>query len=445
MQLRVPNRVIVIVSDLEMITDLLERRGAVYSERPKFHMADAVGFGWSVAIMPRGKAWRLRRRLVEGHLSPKSTIETWHPLVRQTALELAQSLLATPDKFAAHVRRSGAANIMKAVYGIDVAPEHDPYVDIAEKGMQVSELALTPGRHPFDVFPALRLVPSWVPILGYWTALAERLRKYPEDMLEVPFARTRADMESGRARESMVSAALEQNGDSETEDVVKEAAAAAYLAGADTTQETLMALIMAMVLWPEHQRKAQQELDRVLGERLPDLVDLDALPYLEAVVRETYRCFPIVPLSIPHAASEDDVYRGFLIRKGTVVIPNLWQVLHDEALYPAPNQFDPARWLRDGRIDPDMCDPRTVVFGVGRRICPGRHFADAAVRITAATLLRCFDFGTYVENGAPVPPSGKMKTGLLSYPEPFQCTITPRSSQVKELIEAELRVCKDEV
>ena len=77
-----------------------------------------------------------------------------------------------------------------------------------------------------------------------------------------------------------------------------------------------------MAKFPHIQRKAQQELDRVLGsKRVPDHDDFDALPYCRALVMEVLRWRPAVPMGIPHRVSVDDEYQGYHIPAGTIIIP----------------------------------------------------------------------------------------------------------------------------
>lgn len=105
-----------------------------------------------------------------------------------------------------------------------------------------------------------------------------------------------------------------------------------------------------MTLYPGIQRKAQEELDRVIGsDRLPTFADRDRLPYISALVMEVLRWIPIGPLgmsftklfhsqpqeclcftprvAVPHLSTQDDWYNGYFIPKGTNVIPNIWYVL----------------------------------------------------------------------------------------------------------------------
>lgn len=80
-----------------------------------------------------------------------------------------------------------------------------------------------------------------------------------------------------------------------------------------------------MCLNPSVQDKAQEELDRVVGkDRLPGFDDRDNLPYIEAIWKETLRWNTVAPLSIPHAAQQDDEIQGYHIPKGAIIIPNTW-------------------------------------------------------------------------------------------------------------------------
>ena len=82
-----------------------------------------------------------------------------------------------------------------------------------------------------------------------------------------------------------------------------------------------------MALKPHAQRKAQEELDRIVGVgRLPEYKDLDKLVYCKAVAMESLRWMPPLPLGVPHFSMEDDVYEGYFIPKGTTVIGNCWWV-----------------------------------------------------------------------------------------------------------------------
>jgi cytochrome P450 len=111
------------------------------------------------------------------------------------------------------------------------------------------------------------------------------------------------------------------------EKMVKELGAMAYVGGADTSVSVVTTFYHAMLNNPVAQARAQAELDKVVGDdRMPNFGDRKNLPYLEAVLAEVLRWIPAFPLGIPHATSEDDEYRGWLIPKGTIVMHNSWCV-----------------------------------------------------------------------------------------------------------------------
>lgn len=80
-----------------------------------------------------------------------------------------------------------------------------------------------------------------------------------------------------------------------------------------------------MTNWPEVQSKAQEEIDIVVGtNRLPTFDDRKRLPYVEAVMKETFRWRVVTPLSLPHSTTTDDTFGGCPIAKGAIIIPNVW-------------------------------------------------------------------------------------------------------------------------
>jgi len=96
-------------------------------------------------------------------------------------------------------------------------------------------------------------------------------------------------------------------------------------AGSDTTSGTLYGFILAMLVFPEVQKKAQEEIDRVVGHgRLPTMDDYDQLHYIRCCIKESLRWMPTIILGVPHATTKDDTYGNYVIPKGTTVINNVW-------------------------------------------------------------------------------------------------------------------------
>jgi len=230
-------------------------------------------------------------------------------------------------------------------------------------------------------------------------------------------------------------AALDFETDSQDIEIIKDVGANVYMAASDTTSAILQVFILAMTSFPEIQKKVQEELDRVLCGRLPTHSDIALLPYFSAVIKETIRWRPIVPLGgVPHLVDEDTSYNGYIIPAGTVILPNIWAMLNDEMEYPDPRSFKPERHINDGKNGPR--NPADTIFGFGRRVCPGSHIGLSNLHISAASILTLFNINqAHDENGRPIPFSDLVKpSGAIVAPQPFPCSIVPRSEEASGLI-----------
>ncbi len=89
----------------------------------------------------------------------------------------------------------------------------------------------------------------------------------------------------------------------------------------------MYAFMQAMMVFEDVQKKAQEEIDRVVGPgRLPEVDDYPNLPYIRCCIKETLRWMPTVILGVPHRAMKDDIYNGWMIPEGATIINNVWYV-----------------------------------------------------------------------------------------------------------------------
>jgi len=296
-----------------------------------------------------------------------------------------------------------------------------------------------PGALLINVLPCLRHIPKWLPWLSY-RPLARFGYDIGQEVLHVPMEFARESMRNGTAQPSLALEILremekvEKSEREKMEEVTAKALGAMDLGGTETTPSSLMPFFVAILLRPDVQTMAQKELDAVtMRERLPTFEDRPRLPFVDAICKEVKRWKPAVPLGIPRATASDDVYEGYFIPKGAVVLVNAWAVLHDPVMYPEPDSFKPERFINpDGsaREDPVL----STIFGLGKRICPGRHLADAVFFIIIASFLSAFNIKG---DGADGGPDKYPFTGSgVSVPCPFTCSITPRDKRAEELIAA---------
>ncbi|KAI0312135.1 cytochrome P450 [Amylostereum chailletii] len=423
---------ILVINSYKAATDLLDKKSAVYSDRPRFVMIkELMKFNWNLVVMSYGKVYVAGRRVVQQNFQPSVVATSHRPIMEREVISLLLRLLSNSDDLALHLKQMAAAIIMMVSYGHRVTSIDDKYVRIAEAVRENEDK--TPGNAIVDVLPFLKYVPTWFPGAGF-KRHALFMRQLSINMREAPYQMVKDQLASGVAVPSMVSALLEEKpatGGMDFEEFVKDCAAVVYSAGADTTAAAMINFFLAMTLYPDVQRRAQQELDDVIGrDRLPTFEDREQLPYINCIVKETLRWKAVSPLGVPHASMEDDEYRDAFIPKGTTVVANISAMLHDEAAYKTPQEFIPERFLPSDGVGPEP-DPARIAFGFGRRICPGRFFADDSLWLTVVLALHMLNItqpdGTGDEKIT-------WSSGLVSLPSKFSYAITPRFPSAPDLL-----------
>ncbi|KAJ7366634.1 cytochrome P450 [Mycena albidolilacea] len=429
---------IVVLNSLKAAVDLLEKRASIYSDRPTIPMIPLMGWDFNFSIMRYGEKWRKYRRLFHQHFR-REAIPAYHPVQLKKIHGLLRGLLSTPEDFVEHTKTLASAIIMATIYGYDIKPEHDQFVHLADEGVKRFSEVVLPGGFAVNTFPFLRHLPPWFPGCGFHR-YAQDTSLLLDEMKNAPFDFVRQNMRDGVGRPSVLRELLEQNalhGNSkQQEQMIKDVTALAFAAAVDTTSTALDVFIMAMALNPEVVRKAQHEIDTVVGlDCLPGFEHRSALPYCEAVVREVLRWRPIVPLGVPHATTKDDIYGGYFIPKGTTILANVWAMVHDESMYPTPDKFDPGRFLNaDSQLN---ADDHILAFGFGRRICAGRHAADATVWGAIVSVLSTFNIAKAKDaSGKEIEIEIEFTDGVVSHPKPYNCAITPRSDVARQLVES---------
>ncbi|KAG1844263.1 cytochrome P450 [Suillus tomentosus] len=434
--IRVLGRHIIVLNSVKTAMEMMDKKSIVYSDRPVLPMCgELVGWKDSLPFLPYGDPFRQQRKKLHRVIGSRAAVSVYNEVVEVETRRFLQRVLAKPDRLQEHVRHTVGAIILRISHGYEVKEKNDPFVDLADRVTSHVSQATAPGAFMVDILPSLAKVPAWFPGAGF-KRIAREWHETLEEMVSAPHKLVKDQMVAGIAPVSFTSNLLE-GGDlsAEEEHVVKWSAFSINAGGTDTSVSAIYSLFLAMTLFPDVQKKAQAEIDAVVGpDRLPSFADRDSLPYTEALVKEVLRWNVIIPTGFAHCVAEDDIHNGYYIPKGSLVLPNIWLMLNDPQTYTNPSQFNPERFLAKDGNDPEM-DPRTVCFGFGRRICPGLHLADASVWISAAMSLAVFDISKVVENGVEITPEVEPLPGTVSHPTPFKCSIKPRSATALELIE----------
>jgi cytochrome P450 len=434
--IEVLGRHIIVLNSVKTAMEMMDSKSTLYSDRPVLPMAgELVGWKDSLPFLPYGDRFRRQRKNFHRVIGSRTAVDVYNEIEEVETHRFLKRVLAKPDQLQEHVQHTAIAVVLRITHGYEVKEVDDPFVNLANRVTDHGSQATAPGAFMVDILPFLAKVPAWFPGAGF-KLLAREWREILEEMVSAPHKLVKDQMVAGIAPVSFTSNLLEGSDISAEEDhAVKWSAFSLYAGGADTTVSAIYSLFLAMTLFPDVQKKAQAEIDAVVGpDRLPSFADRDSLPYTEALVTEVLRWNVVFPTGFPHCVSEDDIHDGYYIPKGSMVIPNVWSMLNDPQTYANPTQFNPERFLaKDGR-EPEM-EPRTVCFGFGRRICPGLHLADASIWISTAMSLAVFDISKVVENGVEVTPEVDPLPGTSSHPKPFKCSIKPRSATALGLIE----------
>ncbi|CUA68411.1 O-methylsterigmatocystin oxidoreductase [Rhizoctonia solani] len=369
------------------------------------------------------------RRYMHSSMSAKA-MPDWQPQQEQEAFRFLQRLLRSPEGFLSHIRHTAGATVVRLTYGYTPKDKDDEYIKTAEVVMDNFSSATTPGAFMVDVLPALRYIP-WAPFKRTAREWSDKL----SELIKVPMDFVHDQMKKGVVEPSFVAKWLEEPGRANEKAMIPEAAVSLYTGGADTTVSAISTFFVAILHYPEAQKLAQKEIDEVLGkDRLPTFADRSSLPYVEALYKEVMRWQPIAPIGVPHrlGSESDDEYKGMRIPANAMVIANIWGMLRDPKVYQHPETFNPSRFLG---ADPEP-DPEDVVFGFGRRRCPGMAVAQTSVWLSIALTLAAFNVTPLTgEDGKPTLPSLEYSHATVTHPQPFQCNIVPRSEKLKETIE----------
>jgi len=425
MHLSVIGQSFIILSSRKAIDDLLEKRGAIYSDRPIVPMAgDLAGYGQYVAMFPYGPRHREGRKLFLGTLNPRNAPRL-QAVQEETVASFVAKLAEDPSNFLLHIRWLVASIVLRITHGLTIDNYDDPVIQAMEKVIHDFSQLSAPGAYLVDSLPFLIHIPDWFPGAGF-KKVAKDARDYHSRIERELYDAVKEQVARGTALSSFTGNLIQAhpNATPEEEDLYRKSGSLFYTAGSDTTVSVIESFIILIAQNPDIQKKAQAEVDAVTGRtRRPVSSDRDALPYLDGVLKEVLRHKPAGPLSLPHKVRQDDHYAGYWIPAGSTVLPNTWAIMHDPSLYPNPDLVDPERYLRDSNDDVNP-DPRSFAFGYGRRVCPGQMLAEGTMFLTAANILASFDVSDAFSLDGSEP---KWGGGIINQPLPFKCTIKPRT------------------
>ncbi|KZO99693.1 cytochrome P450 [Calocera viscosa TUFC12733] len=422
------------------VREILEKRAATSSLRPRLVMVEDVCQIGKFASLNSDMDLHKHYRRMFAHALGSRAVQTYWPIqMREMRRAVLEMLGATDDAaWLVCVKRAVASITSQIVYAYDAKTEDDAFIAKVTRILRSVEKTARPGEYIVEGLTFLKQLPTWFPGAGFKRE-GLRIKQDCRWLIDEPYDDVKQKLVAGEAAPCFVSNLLQDESghfiaDMEEEERVKWAAGVLFGGGTDTTVAAIQMFLVAMLLFPNVQKNAQAEMDRVIGkDRLPSLEDRELLPYCSALLQETLRWNPVVPLCIPHVLTQDEPYDGYVLPRGSIVIANSWALARDPAVYPDPEAFKPERFLApDGKTLTSGEDGREV-FGFGRRVCPGNYLAEASLFAFVCTFIWAANLTGSPEWDGAVP---EFEGGIVNRPIHIPADIRPRTSHSQSLLKS---------
>ncbi|PUZ52563.1 hypothetical protein GQ55_6G280900 [Panicum hallii var. hallii] len=395
---------VVVTADPDVARELLA--SAAFADRPVKESAYGLLFDRAIGFAPHGAYWRALRRVASAHLfSPRQIAgsaaqraviarQMVDAMMKECSGTTAPGGVVTARRF---LKRASLHNVMWSVFG--------RRYELQTGSEEAAELKCLVDEG-YDLLGQLNWSDHlpWLACLDLQrtrarcSALVPRVNRFVGRIIDEHRA-ARLGHGAASAVMDFTDVLLSLQGSDKLSDADMIAVLWEMIfRGTDTVAVLIEWVLARLVLHQDVQRRAHEELDRVVGPgQTVTESDTASLVYLQAVIKEVLRLHPPGPLlSWARLAMSDVHVGGFLVPAGTTAMVNMWAITHDPAVWPDPNEFKPERFVgSSGHADefPVMgSDLRLAPFGSGRRVCPGKSLAMATVGFWVATLLHEFNW-----------------------------------------------------
>ncbi|KAF4951162.1 hypothetical protein FGADI_7652 [Fusarium gaditjirri] len=446
---------VVVINTAEAATELLGKRGAWYSNRPRsvgMEMITDAGPGQSrfTLMHDMDAHLKLHHRILSPSLGGVAA-PRYQPVMELEAKQLVKELLelcgqepsvvASADVFP-FLERAQASVILALHYGVRVPTLDDPLYDrVRRTQSKVTSYASTPGLP--DVFPFLANLPA---AISPWRKSADKLFNEQKD-LNLHLLKMGDDNPGWNATKQARSLAAKYAKEPISDLDLAFTLATSVQGGIETSTRTMLWLFIAATANKTFMKRAHAVLDAVVGrERLPRFSDRPSLSYIDAIISELLRWRPISPGGVPRRADKQDDFKGTSIAKNAMILTNAWSIGRDEAAFdPTLGDLDgfiPERWLEGEKMHIDIENQGELrtslplpVFGHGRRSCLGKRVAVDGAFANVAAMIWAFEF----DPAEDVDAIEMEVVWFMTEPKPFKLKLKPRGPWVSTVIKEEWR------
>ncbi|KAL5857622.1 hypothetical protein ACOSQ3_005080 [Xanthoceras sorbifolium] len=377
--LRFGSQLVVVVSSASAAEECFTKNDIVFANRPRLLMGKHLHYNRTTIVQaPYGDHWRNLRRITAIEVLSSNRLNTFSSIRRDEIKRLLEKLSRDSRQGFSMVELKTmfaelTFNVImrmvagKRYYGDDVEDEEEA-IRFRKIVTEVGEYSGTSNRG--DFLPIL----NWIDggnFVKKVKSLSKRIDEFLQGLID-------------EHRSKKVKSQPEDYADQ----IIKGLILIMLVAGTDTSAVTLEWAMSNLVNHPEVLKRARAEVDAQIGqERLMDEQDVSKLYYLQCIISETLRLYPVAPLLVPHMSFENCTVGGYDVPRDTILLVNAWAIHRDPKLWDDPNSFKPKKF-EIGESEAGKMMP----FGMGMRACPGVGLAQRVVGLTLGSLIQCFEW-----------------------------------------------------
>ncbi|KAH7668429.1 Cytochrome P450 E-class group I protein [Dioscorea alata] len=437
----------IVISSPAIAKEVLQENDAIFANRDVPAVAHVIAYGGSdIAWSPYGPTWRMLRKVCVREMLSKASLDGVYKLRRREMRAMVVDLKNSSGK-AVDVGDQMFLTVMNVItstlWGGTVEGEEGRSAVGKEFREVVSEITELLGQPNLsDFFQRLR----WMDLQGIERKMKKYLQRFDGIFKRIIEKKKKKEGDEGGVKDFLdFMLKLEKEGADDankssttttttfTMTHVKALLMDMVVGGTETASNTVEWAMAEMMKKPEIMRRAQEEVDKVVGkDTIVEESHISKLPYLGAVIKEVLRLHPALPLLVPHCPSSPSTIAGFYVPQGSRVFVNVWAIHRDPCLWENPLEFNPERFLGldKGKWDYSGNDFSYLPFGSGRRICAGISMAERMVGYALASLLHGFDWE--LPSGCKLDLAEKFGI-VLKKAEPLVAIPTPRLSHDLQL------------
>ncbi|KFK28397.1 hypothetical protein AALP_AA8G509800 [Arabis alpina] len=391
--LRLGTNLAVVVTSASAAEEFLTHQNdIVFANRPISTLGEFISYNNTIlSAAPYGEHWRKLRRVCTGEIFSTARLRESVTIRRDEVRAMLRTVhVAATSKVRLELRPLLSGLTFNIVMRMVAGKRY--YGEENDEAKEVLELI----SETFE-FGGFSYVGNFIPILklldfdGYvkrGKKLGSKLDKFMQKLVDEN-RRNRGETEFENTMINHLLSLQESEPEYYTDDIIKGLVMVMLLAGTDTTALTLEWVMDNLLNHPEVLRKVKTELNDVVsskGRLMEEESDVGKCTYLNNVISETLRLYPVAPFMIPHESSANCKASGYNIPRGAWLLVNVWAIQRDPKVWDEPEAFKPERF------ELETYRGKFLPFGMGRRACPGMSLAQVILGLALGSLIQCFDW-----------------------------------------------------